>query len=137
MRFLFSYLQVAASQPPNMASRTRPETFLAPSRSPPTKVYSISTTNENKEVSVFESHEVSGKSSTDGTASAGTVGNLSLDALSEVKRALQKVLAEKQKQIPVVIYQHLQSFAFYFYFFFHISCAYCFSFIFLLIMQLL
>ncbi|XP_058182403.1 protein RDM16-like isoform X2 [Rhododendron vialii] len=39
--------------------------------------------------------------STDGTASAGTVGNLSLDALSEVKRALQKVLAEKQKQIPV------------------------------------
>ncbi|KAF7132572.1 hypothetical protein RHSIM_Rhsim09G0156000 [Rhododendron simsii] len=95
------YFLVAASQPPNMASRTRPETFLAPSRSPPTKVYSICMTNETKEVSVFESHEVPGKSSTDGTASAGTVGNLSLDALSEVKRALQKVLAEKQKQIPV------------------------------------
>uniref|UniRef100_A0A9I9E147 Uncharacterized protein n=1 Tax=Cucumis melo TaxID=3656 RepID=A0A9I9E147_CUCME len=68
-------------------------------------VSSISTTNENKGVSITRSHEVHGKSSTDGTSStAGKSGNLSLDALAKAKKALQmqKELAEKLKKIPLV-----------------------------------
>ncbi|KAL6326515.1 hypothetical protein AAG906_008377 [Vitis piasezkii] len=72
---------------------------------PPTKVSSISTTNENKGVSITRSHEVPGKSSTDGTTSAaGKSGNLSLDALAKAKKALQmqKELSEKLKKIPLL-----------------------------------
>lgn len=88
-----------------MASGSFPETSLAPSHSLPTKVSSISTTHENKGVSITRSHEVPGKSSTDGTSStAGKSGSLSLDALAKAKKALQmqKELAEKLKKIPVV-----------------------------------
>ncbi|KAL6326713.1 hypothetical protein AAG906_010887 [Vitis piasezkii] len=90
-------------EPLNMAPRLVPETSLAPSLPPPTKVSSISTTNENKGVSITRSHEVPGKSSTDGTTSAaGKSGNLSLDALAKAKKALQmqKELSEKLKKIP-------------------------------------
>lgn len=88
-----------------IASRIVPETSLAPSHPLPTKVSSISTTHENKGVSITRSHEVHGKSSTDGTSStAGKSGNLSLDALAEFKKTLQrqKELSEKLKKIPVV-----------------------------------
>ncbi|XP_048325711.1 protein RDM16 [Ziziphus jujuba] len=80
-----------------MASRNVPETSLSPSHPLPTKVSSISTTHENKGVSITRSHEVHGKSSTDGTSStAGKSGNLSVDA---VKKTLQKQkeLLEKLK----------------------------------------
>ncbi|XP_075484056.1 protein RDM16-like isoform X1 [Primulina tabacum] len=66
-----------------------------------TKVSSM--TNENKGVNISRSHEVPGKSSTDGTASdAGKSAGLSLDALTKAKRALQmqKELAERMKKIP-------------------------------------
>ncbi|KAA0025904.1 U4/U6 small nuclear ribonucleoprotein Prp3 [Cucumis melo var. makuwa] len=75
------------------------------------KVSSISTTNENKGVSITRSHEVHGKSSTDGTSStAGKSGNLSLDALAKAKKALQnqKELAEKLKKIPL-LKMHVQT----------------------------
>ncbi|XP_043699044.1 protein RDM16-like isoform X1 [Telopea speciosissima] len=94
----------AALEPLSMASKVLPETS-APSQSPPIKVSSISTTNENKGVSVTRSHEVPGKSSTDGTTSAaGKSGSLSLDALVKAKKALQmqKELAEKLKKIPLL-----------------------------------
>ncbi|XP_031250082.1 protein RDM16 isoform X4 [Pistacia vera] len=71
----------------------------------PTKVSSIYTTNENKGVSITRSHEVPGKSSTDGTSSAaGKSGSLSLDALAKAKKALQmqKELSEKLKKIPLL-----------------------------------
>ena len=90
-----------------MASRKLPETSFAHSRSPPTKVSSISTTNENKGVNITGSHEVPGKSSTDGTSSAGKSGNLTLDALAKAKRALQmkKDLQERLNRLPLVGYQ--------------------------------
>ncbi|XP_031250081.1 protein RDM16 isoform X3 [Pistacia vera] len=71
----------------------------------PTKVSSIYTTNENKGVSITRSHEVPGKSSTDGTSSAaGKSGSLSLDALAKAKKALQmqKELSEKLRKIPLL-----------------------------------
>ncbi|KAA8539394.1 hypothetical protein F0562_026086 [Nyssa sinensis] len=89
----------------HMASRTTlPEISLAPSHPPPTKVSSIYTTNENKGVSITRSHEVPGKSSTDGTSSAGKSGSLMLDALAKAKKALQmqKELNEKLKKIPLL-----------------------------------
>lgn len=67
----------------------------------------IYTTNENKGVSITRSHEVHGKSSTDGTSStAGRSGNLSLDDVEKIKKALQKQkeLTEKLKKIPQVLY---------------------------------
>jgi U4/U6 small nuclear ribonucleoprotein PRP3 len=88
-----------------MESRRVPETS-APGHPFPTKVSSISTTNENKGVSITRSHEVPGKSSTDGSSSAaGKSGSLSsLDALAKAKKALQmqKELSEKLKKIPLV-----------------------------------
>ncbi|XP_045815219.1 protein RDM16-like isoform X1 [Trifolium pratense] len=80
-----------------------PESTLAPPPSFPIKVSSISTTNENKGVSITRSHEVTGKSSTDGSSStAGKPGSLSIDALAKAKKALQKQkeLSEKLKRIP-------------------------------------
>ncbi|WJX36101.1 hypothetical protein P8452_24014 [Trifolium repens] len=80
-----------------------PESTLAPPLSFPIKVSSISTTNENKCVSITRSDEVTGKSSTDGSSStAGKPGSLSIDALAKAKKALQmqKELAEKLKRIP-------------------------------------
>ncbi|KAI3874996.1 hypothetical protein MKW98_019569 [Papaver atlanticum] len=58
---------------------------------PYSKVCSISTSNENKEVNITRSDEVPGKSSADGTAAsvADKSGNLSLGALKRAKRALQ------------------------------------------------
>ncbi|XP_008233529.1 PREDICTED: U4/U6 small nuclear ribonucleoprotein Prp3 [Prunus mume] len=85
------------------ASRIVPETSFTPSHPLPTKVSSIYTTNENKGVSITRSHEVHGKSSTDGTSStAGRSGNLSLDDVEKIKKALQKQkeLTEKLKKIP-------------------------------------
>ncbi|XAR72069.1 hypothetical protein NMG60_11018569, partial [Bertholletia excelsa] len=98
-----SYLKFAGLRQPNMASKDPPETSLFPSHSLPTKVSSISTTNENKGVSITGSHEVPGKSSTDGSTSAGKSGNFSLDALAKAKRALQmqKELNEKLKKLPL------------------------------------
>ncbi|XP_071930088.1 protein RDM16-like isoform X1 [Coffea arabica] len=88
-----------------MTSTTLPESHLYHNHSPATKVSSISTTNENKGVNINRSHEVPGKSSTDGTASdAGKLGGLSRDALDKAKRALkmQKELAEKLRKIPLL-----------------------------------
>jgi U4/U6 small nuclear ribonucleoprotein PRP3 len=82
-----------------------PESTLAPPPSFPIKVSSISTTNENKGVSITRSHEVTGKSSTDGSSStAGKPGSLSIDALAKAKKALQmqKESAEKLKRTPQV-----------------------------------
>ncbi|KAJ8760279.1 hypothetical protein K2173_011691 [Erythroxylum novogranatense] len=58
-----------------------------------------------KQEVITRSHEVPGKSSTDGTSStAGKSGSLSLDALAKAKRALQiqKELSEKLKKIPLL-----------------------------------
>lgn len=88
----------------NAPSRFASETIPANNHSA-TKVSSISTTNENKGVNITGSHEVTGKSSTDGAPStAGKSGNLSLDALAKAKKALQmqKELAEKLKKIPLL-----------------------------------
>ena len=80
-------------------------TSLAPP-SFPIKVSSITTTNENKGVSINRSHEDSGKSSTDGSSTtAGKLGSLSSsDALAKAKKALQmqKLLSAKLKKIPQV-----------------------------------
>ncbi|KAF8397575.1 hypothetical protein HHK36_016495 [Tetracentron sinense] len=96
----------AALEPLDLASEVVPQTSSDPSHPPPTKVSLISTTNENKGVSVTRSHEVPGKSSTDGTtaSAAGKSGNLSLDALAKAKKALQmqKELSEKLKKIPLL-----------------------------------
>ncbi|XP_062155047.1 protein RDM16 isoform X2 [Alnus glutinosa] len=95
----------AALESLTMESRRVPETS-APGHPFPTKVSSISTTNENKGVSITRSHEVPGKSSTDGSSSAaGKSGSLSsLDALAKAKKALQmqKELSEKLKKIPLL-----------------------------------
>ncbi|OWM70115.1 protein RDM16 [Punica granatum] len=80
------------------------DTTVTSSHPLPTKVSSISTTNENKGVSITRSHEVPGKTSTDGTSpAAGKSGSLSLDVLAKAKKALQiqKELSEKLKKIPL------------------------------------
>ncbi|KAL6520831.1 hypothetical protein OROGR_017400 [Orobanche gracilis] len=82
---------------------TSPEISVARSHSPTIKVSSITKRNENKGVNINRSHEVPGKSGTDGAASdAGKNGGLSLDAFAKAKRALQmqKELAERMKKIP-------------------------------------
>ncbi|XP_024176819.1 protein RDM16 isoform X1 [Rosa chinensis] len=87
-----------ASLDSTMESRVVPETSPPPSHPHPTKVYSISTTNENKGVSITRSHEVHGKSSTDGTSStAGRSGNLPPGELDKIKNLLakRKELADK------------------------------------------
>uniref|UniRef100_A0A803N9N7 Uncharacterized protein n=1 Tax=Chenopodium quinoa TaxID=63459 RepID=A0A803N9N7_CHEQI len=88
----------------NVSSRFASESFSANNHTA-TKVSSISTTNENKGVNITGSHEVTGKSSTDGTPStAGKSGNFFLDALAKAKKALQmhkhKKIAEKTKKTP-------------------------------------
>ncbi|KAG2642215.1 hypothetical protein PVAP13_2KG279800 [Panicum virgatum] len=69
------------------------------------KVSSITTNNENEGVSI-RSDQVTGKSSTDGsaTSAAGKNSNLSLDALAKAKKALQlkKELSEKLKKLPML-----------------------------------
>lgn len=71
----------------------------------PSKVSSI-TTNHGNEVASIKSDEVTGKSSTDGsaTSAAGKSSNLSLDALAKAKKALQlkKELSEKLKRLPML-----------------------------------
>lgn len=100
----YLFIKGVVPEPLNMEPRLVPEISLAPSLPAPTKVSSISTTNENKGVSITRSHEVPGKSSTDGTSAAGKSGSLSLDALAKAKKALQmqKELSEKLKKIPLV-----------------------------------
>ncbi|XP_073006423.1 protein RDM16 isoform X1 [Typha latifolia] len=92
----------AAQKPLVVASKV---SVTSSSHPLPTKVSSITTTNENEGVSI-RSDEVPGKSSTDGTATstAGKSGNLSLDALAKAKKALQlqKELSEKLKKIPAL-----------------------------------
>ncbi|OAY38728.1 hypothetical protein MANES_10G038800v8 [Manihot esculenta] len=93
-----------------LESFTKPSSFLPESpmgsvHPLPIKVSSISNTNENRGVSITRSHEVPGKSSTDGASSAaGKSGSLSLDALAKAKKALQmqKELSEKLKKIPLL-----------------------------------
>ncbi|KAM3256269.1 hypothetical protein ACQJBY_049014 [Aegilops geniculata] len=90
-----------AQQPLNSAPAV-----AVPSANPvSSKVSPITTTNENGGVSI-RSDEVTGKSSTDGTAnsSAGRSSNLSLDALAKAKKALQlkKELSEKLKRLPAL-----------------------------------
>ncbi|KAJ7976231.1 U4/U6 small nuclear ribonucleoprotein Prp3 [Quillaja saponaria] len=90
-----------------MALRSVPETSMSPSHPSPTKVSLISTTNENKGVSI-RSHEVPGNFSTDGSSTtAGKSGSLSLDALAKAKKALQmqKELSEKLKKIPQEVHE--------------------------------
>ncbi|KAK9065041.1 hypothetical protein SSX86_016424 [Deinandra increscens subsp. villosa] len=80
------------------------ESPLVPSH-PPAKVSLISTKNENEGVNSNRSHEVPGKSSTDGNSlDAGKNGGISLDALSKAKATLlkRKELAEKMKKIPLL-----------------------------------
>ncbi|RDX89812.1 Protein RDM16, partial [Mucuna pruriens] len=96
-------IQNGALGSPAVAPTSLPETSLAPPSSFPIKVSSNFTTNENKGVSITRSHEVTGKSSTDGPSStAGKTGTLSIDALAKAKKALQmqKELSEKLKKIP-------------------------------------
>ncbi|KAF7093388.1 hypothetical protein CFC21_095802 [Triticum aestivum] len=90
---------------PNRGALNSAPAAAVPSAYPvPSKVYSITTTTENRGVSI-RSDEVTGKSSADGTAnsSAGTSSNLSLDALAKAKKALhlKKELSEKLKRLPV------------------------------------
>lgn len=88
-----------------VTSRNLPGNYLAHGDSPATKVSLLSTTNENKGVNINGSHQIHGKSSTDGTVSgAGKSGSLSLDALAKAKRALQmqKEWTQKAKKIPAV-----------------------------------
>ncbi|KAL1218714.1 Protein RDM16 [Cardamine amara subsp. amara] len=75
------------------------ETSLAPSQTLLTKVSSINTTDENKGVSIVRSHEVPGKSSTDGRTSS-TAGNSSAN-FSRDAIAKAKILVEKQKELAV------------------------------------
>ncbi|TKW32296.1 hypothetical protein SEVIR_2G159300v4 [Setaria viridis] len=93
--------QNAGSQQPfNAASAVVPSSVPVSS-----KVSSITTNNENEGVSI-RSDEVTGKSSTDGSAisAAGKSSNLSLDALAKAKKALQlkKELSEKLKKLPML-----------------------------------
>ncbi|KAG5390420.1 hypothetical protein IGI04_031961 [Brassica rapa subsp. trilocularis] len=80
-------------------------TSLAPSQTLPTKVSSISTKDENKGVSNVRSHEVHGKSSTDGrtssTAGESSASLSSLDALAKAKKAIElgKGIADRFKKL--------------------------------------
>lgn len=91
-----------ALEPFNAASRNVAETYLPPSH-PPTKVSSIYT-NENKGVSITRSHEVPGKSSTDGSSSTAGKSGLSLDVLAKARKTLQKhkEMSEKMKNFPLL-----------------------------------
>ncbi|XBI75516.1 hypothetical protein VPH35_068881 [Triticum aestivum] len=96
---------------PNGGALNSAPAVVVPSADPvPSKVYSITATNENGGVSI-RSDEVTGKSSEDGTAnsSAGRSSNLSLDALAKAKKALQlkKELSEKLKRVPVIPSQEI------------------------------
>ncbi|OAY78986.1 U4/U6 small nuclear ribonucleoprotein Prp3 [Ananas comosus] len=100
-----STANLAALEPLSVASKLL-ATSVDSHHPLPTKVSSITTTNENEGVSI-RSDEVPGKSSTDGTATSltsGKSGSLSLDALAKAKKALQlqKELSEKLKKIPVL-----------------------------------
>ena len=98
------WLQGGTSGPHSNAFGTPHETPLAPNHHP-SKVSLISTKHENEGVNSNRSHEVPGKSSTDGSsADAAKSGSISLDALSKVKANLlrQKELAERLKKIPLV-----------------------------------
>ncbi|KAA0060499.1 polyadenylate-binding protein 3-like isoform X2 [Cucumis melo var. makuwa] len=99
-------MQGSMVEPTDIPSASVPQNLLHPSHSLPIKVSSISTTNENKGVSITRSHEVHGKSSTDGTSStAGKSGNLSLDALTKDHIVHQVDYA----CTPEEVQQHFQS----------------------------
>ncbi|CAL1387194.1 unnamed protein product [Linum trigynum] len=85
---------------------------VAPDFSVPIKVSSISNKTENKGVSITRSHEVPGKSSTDGTSStAGKSGNSSLDVLAKAKKAIEmkKELQEKLKRMHMLTKTNISS----------------------------
>ncbi|CAM8886857.1 unnamed protein product [Rhodiola kirilowii] len=93
----------AVAEPHNLDSENITDKKIPSSFQPPTKVSSITTTNENKGVNNNRIHEVPGKSSTDGSSSAaGKTGNFSLDAIAKAKKALQKrkEIEEKMKKLP-------------------------------------
>ncbi|XP_078433712.1 pre-mRNA-splicing factor 3 isoform X2 [Wolffia australiana] len=79
-------------------------TSVATSLAEPSKVSTISTTNEKDGVNVTRSDEVPGKFSADKSdkSVAGKSSSLSLDALAKAKKALQmqRELSEKLKKIP-------------------------------------
>ncbi|CAN1174124.1 Protein RDM16 [Linum perenne] len=80
------------TEPSSIAGSSVPSHF-----SDPSKVSSISNTNENKGVSVTRSHEVPGKSSTDGTSSiAGKSGKSSFD-LAKAKNTVEMKKDIRQK----------------------------------------
>lgn len=99
------FLQGVATGQVLAPSSTSPEIFEARTDSPATKVSSISKTNENKGVNSNRSHEVPGKSSTDGTASdVSKSGGFSRDILAKAKIAIQRQmeLRERMKKMPSV-----------------------------------
>ncbi|KAF3973294.1 hypothetical protein CMV_003280 [Castanea mollissima] len=84
---VYYFTQGAALESLAIESSNVLEMSLAPIHLLPTKVSSISTTNENKGVTITRSHEVPGKSSTNGTSSAvRKSGSLSLDVLAKAKK---------------------------------------------------
>ena len=79
--------QGAALESLTIESSSMLEMSLDPCHLLPTQVSSISTTNENKGVTITRSHEVPRKSNIDGTSTAaGKSGSLSLDVLSKAKK---------------------------------------------------
>jgi hypothetical protein len=98
---VFSIFQADYQQPLNAT----PVDVVQSSVTVSSKVSSITTNNENEGVSI-RSDEVTGKSSTDGSATSAISkgSSLSLDALAKAKKALQlkKELSEKLKKLPEV-----------------------------------
>uniref|UniRef100_A0A0C9RNL1 TSA: Wollemia nobilis Ref_Wollemi_Transcript_8155_3912 transcribed RNA sequence n=1 Tax=Wollemia nobilis TaxID=56998 RepID=A0A0C9RNL1_9CONI len=97
--------QAPTTVPSKESSKDSPKPLANSELSTDTKVSTVFTTNvvENKADNIARSHEVIGKTSTDGTAStAGKGGSLSLGALAKAKKALQiqKELSEKLKKLP-------------------------------------
>ncbi|KAG9453811.1 hypothetical protein H6P81_006715 [Aristolochia fimbriata] len=95
----------SALKPLAMPPEAVSESNTASNHTLPSKVSSITTTNENKGVSITRSHEVPGKSSTDGTSSSSSAGKserlTSLDALLRAKKALQ-MRKESWKKDPLL-----------------------------------
>ncbi|CAN6181709.1 unnamed protein product [Urochloa humidicola] len=87
-----------SQQPLNAASVVVPSSVPVSS-----KVSSITTNNENEGISI-RSDEVTGKSSTDGSATSAAGKSITRDALAKAKKALQlkKELSEKLKKLPML-----------------------------------
>lgn len=90
---------------PVVDSKDSPKSLASSEFPADIKVSTVSSTNvvENKADNIARSDDVTGKTSTDGSAStASKGGSLSLDALAKAKKALQiqKELSEKLKKLP-------------------------------------